>query len=416
MKDEEAKILWLVSYFCIPPDSGAKLRVYSLLRLLSSRYSIFLFGFYLLDKEPFPSSESLELCNSFAKETDIFENGFSGRAGKIGKVICALCYRLPLQVLNFRKKSVFKAMDRLSERGIELVQAEEISLAAYLFYLPDVVRVLVMHDVDSIVLWRSFLHHPGLIRKLYFFIQAVKMRLYEQAILPKLDLCITVSEKDRSLFQKISRGKVRIEVVPNGVDSHSLKYLPKSGGKTILFVGNLFYHPNRFGIEWFLREIFPKILDNDSEAICSIVGKGADKALSHYRDKRSIKIFGYVEDLQPFYEEARLSVVPLKVGGGTRLKILESMAFGRPVVSTSIGAEGLDIEEGKDLLIADSPTLFAERALAVLKDDLLYESLRARARRRVEESYDWTISAEKLHGLYKEVLQKRHSDRKGVIE
>ncbi|MFA7515725.1 MAG: glycosyltransferase family 4 protein [Candidatus Ratteibacteria bacterium] len=416
MVDEQSKILWLVSYFCIPTDSGAKLRVYSLLRLLSSRYSIALFGFYLPDKEKFPSSESLALCNNFAKETEIFENSFSGRAGKIGKAMCALWYRLPLQVLHFRKKSVLEAMNRVAEKGIDLVQAEGIYIGAYLFHLPDVVRVLVAHDVDSIVLWRSFLHHPGLIRKLYFFIQAIKMRFYEQAILPKLDLCIAVSEKDKVLLQKISRGKACIEVVPNGVDTHALQYLPKSGGKEILFVGNLFYHPNRFGIEWFLREIFPKILYNDSEVICSIVGKGADKVLSQYRNNRSIKIFGYAEKLEPLYEEARLSIVPLKVGGGTRLKILESMAFGRPVVSTSIGAEGLDVEEGKDLFIADSPDLFAEKTLAILKDDLLYESLRTRARRRVEESYDWSISAEKLHGIYKKVLQKKYSDRKGVVQ
>jgi glycosyltransferase involved in cell wall biosynthesis len=199
-----------------------------------------------------------------------------------------------------------------------------------------------------------------------------------------------------------------IDVVPNGVDCNRIGYGPPTGqGSCVLFVASLDSDANHDGAIYFLREILPLISLHTPEVIARIVGRNPRSELLNSGDGRHVFVHANVDDVLTYYRNADVIVVPLRSGGGTRLKILEAMAAGVPVVSTSIGAEGLDIVSGENILLADTPVDFAARVVELLSNVEMARTISLSARNLVESIYDWRRIAAAQDAVYH---QERNND------
>jgi len=196
-----------------------------------------------------------------------------------------------------------------------------------------------------------------------------------------------------------------VSLVPNGVDTAALRPLPEAAaGKRLIFVGHLRYPPNIDAVRFLARHILPALRTRIPEARLTVVGEGAPRALREFAGRADIDLVGRASCPLPYYQDAHVAVVPLRAGGGTRLKILEAMALGRPVVSTPLGCEGLAVEDGKHLLIAHDVEGFAAAVARLLTDRPLAARLSREARALVERDYDWTSIADRLLGVYDDLL------------
>lgn len=215
---------------------------------------------------------------------------------------------------------------------------------------------------------------------------------------------ITVSESDRCRLLSANR-RLQVEVIPNGVDTQLCRPLPSAGlSRSLIFVGDMEYRPNVDAMAYFSREIYPRIQREVTGVEMWIVGKNPSPEVRQLGGK-GVHVIGCVNDLRPYYSRSTVCVVPLRAGGGTRLKILEAMAFGRPVVSTSIGCEGLEAIDGEHLLVADHPQEFADRTVHLLVDETSRQSLTIKARELVVSRYDWDVIARRLMQVYADLAE-----------
>src|SRR5262249_31649543 len=228
------------------------------------------------------------------------------------------------------------------------------------------------------------------------------------------DRCLAVSETDAAEIKRMAPGAA-VSVVRNGVDL--TKFTPDFGpgaSHLIAFTGAMDWPPNIDGATFFVREILPRIRQQNAAAHLLIVGSNPSQSLIHTLATPYVRFTGSVEDVRPYLRQARLVVVPLRIGGGTRLKILEAWALGKPVVSTTIGAEGLPAEDGKNIALADSVEAFAQRATQLLNDTRAARELGVAGRRVVEEIFGWDRVARTLLDAYEVTCNGRRDARLAV--
>ena len=248
------------------------------------------------------------------------------------------------------------------------------------------------------------------LRRLRAQLAARRLRSYEVRVCRQFQAVVTVSEHDRRILAYHSR-RDHIVAVPNGVDAQYFRPLSKipSNQAEILFAGSLFWWPNVDAVQHFCTAIFPLIRQDCADTRLSIVGQGAPPSIEWLGALPGVTMVGRVEDLRPYYARAAICVVPLRSGSGTRLRILEAMAMAKPVVSTTIGSEGLAAKDGVHLLTADTPEDFARQVVALLRNPSLRRTLGRSARALVEDQYQWSNIVPKLEEVYMRVGQGEHS-------
>jgi glycosyltransferase involved in cell wall biosynthesis len=226
-------------------------------------------------------------------------------------------------------------------------------------------------------------------------LKAWLMRGWEASAIKRFDRAIVVSRDDLARLREIGC-TLPAAVIPNGVDTRSLQPLPPAQGDELLFVGTMGYFPNREAVRWMAREILPLIREQRPQCRLTVVGTGGEKHLADLEQQGMLEITGAVPDLLPWYQRSQVAVVPLLSGGGTRLKILEAMALQRPVVSTTLGCEGIELQHGRDVMLADDPRAFARAVLQLLEDRELSLRLARAGRAQVERNYDWDLLSARL--------------------
>jgi glycosyltransferase involved in cell wall biosynthesis len=203
------------------------------------------------------------------------------------------------------------------------------------------------------------------------------------------------SDDDRDLLRQSNHDSLRIATVPNGVACDKVPYHDddqKHKSPNILFCGSCSYPPNIDGLRWFLADIWPGIAARSTHAKLQIVGRNFEaNAFAGLLEDPSIQVIGEVDDVRPYYEGAGVAICPLRMGSGTRLKILEAMGYGNPVVSTSIGCEGIKAQDGKSIMIRDDATGFMNAVSELVNDGTMFDRLRKQARQLVQKEYDWEV-------------------------
>jgi len=283
--------------------------------------------------------------------------------------------------------------------------------------LPEEVPVVAdTHNAEFDVQRRTAAFADSSLRRRYAAWQAALTRTEEQRCGRRARLVLATCERDRDLFRS-ELGIQHVAVVPNGIDLDEFQPETPSSLPVILFTGLLSYYPNQQGIRWFLDRVLPLVLRRAPCARVIVAGAAPPRWL-RLRESAAIHITGPVDDMRPYLRMAAVVIAPLMIGGGTRVKILEAQAMARPVVSTSIGAEGLGQQSGETLLIADDPEIFASQVVRVLTRPDQAHAIALRGRHHVADLFDWNRIGERLQRLLDERLgllgRSRSGDSRGL--
>jgi glycosyltransferase involved in cell wall biosynthesis len=282
------------------------------------------------------------------------------------------------------------------------------------FALPyrNLVRIFDAHNAVWTIVDRMRQNAPWYLKP-FAALESRKIKHYEATIVKDFDHILAVTEPDRqALLEAVAETSVvgapmdssRITVVPIAVDTRQLQpAIRQADSNNLLTLGTLHYPPNADGIRWFAREVFPLIRRQVPAVTLTIVGKNppADflRLAQQYPD--AIRVTGYVPDLDQYMDQAALMVVAVRAGGGMRVRILEAFARAMPVVTTTVGLEGIEARPGEDVMVADTPAVFAQTVVELLRDRALQSQLAANGRRLAERSYDWQVVLQKMDQVYK---------------
>jgi len=402
------RILIIADYLPYPLIGGDRIRIYNLLRRVARRHEVSLAA--LLEK-PEDVDGVPHLKDFCARVETANLRRHSPLAHLPGLLRYALAGKPPELKFLQSDELINKIKGLASTMDFDIVQIEHAHMGLYLQIFPQNRRcksILMFHNFTSQQYRRIFHYERRWEWKIRALLNSVAMGNWEPRFAERFDLCTTVSEVDRRLLKKVNP-RLRVDVIPNGVDIEKYQPLPaENASPSLLFIGNMGYPPCVDAVLYFCREIFPLIRHTISATELWIVGRDPRSEVLQLDDD-GVHVTGRVDEVIPYYQKSSVCVVPLRAGGGTRLKILEAMALGRPVVSTTIGCEGLEVVDGVHLLIADTPEQFAEKTVRLLSDRQLYQDISAKARQLVEARYGWDKIAGRLMEVYAEMLEKRNS-------
>ncbi len=376
------KILFCSRWFPYPPDNGSKIRVFNLIKQLSSRHEVYLVSF---TSEKLPD-ERVAAIRHYCQGLDVaYYKPF--RPGRL-KALLGFFSRRPRSVVDTYQIEMQRLVERVGrERSFDAVVASQSDMALYALALPNLPKIF--EEVELTTLYERFVTERRPLKKLRNGLTWWKLSRYMAGLLRAFDGCTVVSETEREWVLQVSSGYDPIGIVPNGVDvAHYAKDFGFPEADTLVYSGALTYDANFDAVDFFLREVFPLIQAKRPQTKLFITGKLDNVPIDRLPANSGVVFTGYLNDIRPRVARSWVSIVPLRIGGGTRLKILEALALGTPVVATSKGAEGLDLAPGRDLLIADDPSDFAAAVLRLLQDAKLREILSNNGRLAIKK-YDW---------------------------
>jgi glycosyltransferase involved in cell wall biosynthesis len=313
-----------------------------------------------------------------------------------------VAYPKPFSVLAQRNARLHARLRELCQGPDrpDVVHIDTIALAPYAADCVGVPCVLTHHNVESQLMRRRGEHERGLAARVYVGLQASRLERYEAEICHRFPVNVMVSDADAGTLAGISPGS-RTAVVPNGVDTSYFTPRDDRQTPTVVFTGGMNMFANRDAVEWFVDDVWPEVLRQVPQARFVAIGqRPSAKILAAAEAHASIEAPGHVPDVRPWVGPAAVYVVPMRVGGGTRLKVLDAMAQGKAMVATRLGAEGIEAEDGRHLLLADSAADFAARVVELLRDPARRLTLGTAARQRVEERYAWPVISRRLVEAY----------------
>jgi polysaccharide biosynthesis protein PslH len=382
------RILWVKAGKLLPIDTGGKIRSYNILRHLARNHQVRLLTYYGGKRDAqYEADIQRELPGAKAICTGALGGHFAAQAlDYVGRVF----QQTPFAVSKFTHPKVQREVAVcLTEGKFDVAVCDFLSASRNFPDKLETPTVLFQHNVESALWRRMAVIASNTAKRLVYQLEFQKMLRYERSALGKFDHIIAVSEHDRQQFLAMA-SDCCVSVVPTGVDTQ--KYLPAppatANPPRIVFTGSMDWEPNIDAVTYFCSDVFPNIRAEFPSVVFQIVGRNPHSSVEQLASD-SVEVTGTVPAVSKYLREASVIVVPLRIGGGTRLKIFEAMAVGKAVVSTSIGAEGLDVQGGRDLILADDAKSFAKSVCLLLRD--------AQARRRYEEAaaklaaqHDWS--------------------------
>ncbi len=399
------RILLISNNLPYPPNSGFPLRVYNLLYRIAREHDVWLAAFTTGHESPADIEHLREIC----REVVVVPVSRQGALANPLQAARFFFKGIPPTLRAYEsKKFGDKILDMISRVDFDVIQIEDSHMSFYLDYLPEAVRAktfLTFHDVNFHKHEKMSQVESKPARKLRIWLHGRMMRAWEPFQAQRFGHCITMSQSDRELLLAVNPG-LKITVLPNGVDTRLYAALPfPENANRLIFVGNMAYRPNIDAVTYFCHSIYPIIKAEYPKIEFWIVGKDPAPDVVALAGN-GVHVTGQVDSLVPFYNDSIMCVIPLRAGGGTRLKILEAMALGRPVVTTAIGCEGLEVRNGEHLFIADTPELFSEYTLDLLKNKRQWLVMTRQARALAVERYDWDLIAQKHIQLYEKTCNR----------
>ncbi len=398
------RILALTSWWPEPADNGIKLRIRHLLRALARHHDIHLIA---LTHDCASISQRQEIDQLCASAMVL---SAPQRNPRRQDVIASLWHVQPASV-RVRWNPQWSAVVRAQAAALkpDIVLSIELATAIYAREISSVVRILDDPELAGLSAWRQASSAPG---KLRAWLTWQKQRSYVRYLLRSFDACSVVSDAELDLVRPLAPSDTRLAVIPNGADiSGGTGDWGEPQPDTLIYPGSLTYRANLDAVQYFLRDIFPQIRQRRSGVRLRITGRAEPEQLAALPSCDGVDVLGFVSDVRTEVARAWCEVVPLREGSGTRLKVLEALALGTPVVSTSKGIEGLALEHERHVLVADSPESFATATLRILECPELRARLAEAGRRRVAELYDWRVIGERMSDLINEVAERRRRTR-----
>lgn len=390
------KILALSARLPYPLDTGAKIRSFHILKALAEQHELTLLSFI--------GSSQEEVHVEALKEHGItviavlnphIDKGISMRA-----ILKSVLSSIPITVSKYSCSTFRLACEQALAGSFDLIHCEHLHMAQYISTDLLHLKTFDAHNVESEIVQRLHDQETSPCRKLALAWHSNKTKRYEQVILKAFDLVMAVSDKDTHALSQMC-GINTVQTVENGVDTNFFSPRGHTNSRELVFVGSMDWCPNDDGIRHFIENAFPLILSKDNKVHLSVVGRRPSRELLEIaKNHTNVTVTGTVDDVRPYIEKAAVYVVPLRVGGGTRLKVLEAFAMGKAVVSTSLGSEGIAYHHGKNIMIADDPVRFADTVLQLLDNAGLRSILGENAAALANSTYSWKIIGAKMLNYY----------------
>lgn len=317
---------------------------------------------------------------------------------------------LPYNIKKYHSEQIYNKIKAIAnEIKPDIIHIDHLHMAWYGIRLKKelgIPCILREHNVESTIMERFYKSQSNVVKKFLLGIQHSKLYRYESNTTKLFERCIMITPVDEARI-KFMNPAVKTAVIPAGVDTVSLQ--PKEDHLTIngriIQVGSMEWLPNIQGMHWFLKYVYPLVKRKVKESELWIVGKINPKDKKIFSQYDDVRVTGFVDDIDKIMENSQVYIVPLLTGGGMRIKILEAMAYGKAIVSTSVGAEGIEVENGRDILIEDDPYKFAEAIVKLITNSAERKKLGFNARNLVEKKYSWPAIAKKFEEVYFEVIK-----------
>jgi len=404
----EVKILFISFDFPYPPAGGSISRDYNVIRQLAKENELYWVNRTIRGKV---KQEYKDEMGKYFREMIIIEKDFPHSMTKMLKSIVS---KEPYILKRMESDEMKNAVsDMLNEHDFDLILCDHIYLAQFIPQdIEKKIPVIPNNEDCGFTYYKRMSENAGKLRKFYSGFEWRNLLNYEIGIMKRFNAYITTSEKEKQLMKQYY-SDADIFVLENGVDTSY--FLPNGNHKNksceILFTAWFGYYPNTDAVIYFTKGIYPLIRKEIPDIMFNIVGKEPPEEILRLSGTDGINVTGYVEDIRKYISSADVSVIPLRIGGGTRIKILESMAMKVPVVSTKLGAEGLDVTDNKNIMIAKDENEFAEKVIELIKNRQTAEQITLNARKLIEEKYDWNILGKKLNEFLTEfVNQRKHEN------
>jgi sugar transferase (PEP-CTERM/EpsH1 system associated) len=398
-------ILWVKAGGLVPPDTGGKIRSYNILRELARRHSVTFFSFYAAhDGDVHPELNAIferVVClplklprpKSLAEAWD-YSSGFLSA--------------LPYNITKYCCSQVRRALrELLQQESYDVIVCDFLVAAGVIPWDVATPKVIFTHNVEAAIWRRHYEVATNPVWKAVSWREWRKMEAAERRYLRLADHVLAVSETDRDAFASFLDPK-KLTVIPTGVDVDYFQpmALPEIAN-SLVFTGSMDWLPNEDGIFYFVDAILPLIKRQCPEASLEVVGRSPSRRLKALAEREpGVRLTGWVEDIRPFLARGSICIVPLRIGGGTRLKIFEAMAMSKAVISTTVGAEGLPVQHGQNILLTDTAEDFAGSVISLLRNPDQRSRLGAAARTLVEENYSWLKVAQSFADSLQDVLSR----------
>ena len=395
------KILFLSPTVPFPLTDGGRIRVFNLLKQIAEKSDVTLLA---LETQP-TDAEGVVQLEQLGIQVHLIPNAPTLPRVSFSTLVTAFLKRQPITVARY-------ALPAYRQKFRELIATETFDLVHYeMFHTAqfrtdtDLPGVLSQQNVDSAI-WRRLCDEtPNPFYKFAYWTQQLAFQRYERVLSPKFDAVTCTSDVDAAVFQQHCTEDA-IEIIPNGVDiTHYQPDFTSEVPAHLIYIGSMDWYPNEDAVAFFADEVLPRIQEKVPDVQFSIVGGNPSARVQRLAEREGVVVTGRVPEIKPYFAEATVFVVPLRIGSGTRLKILEALAMGKAIVSTSVGAEGLDLEDSEEIFIADEPKAFADAVTRLLTDASLRRRIGENGRIRVEQDYDWRSIGEKLYALYESLIK-----------
>lgn len=384
------KILFISQRFVLPMDTGGKIRTGKILEKLSQQHEITMISNVESPRDDAYLDQVACLCSRFVivpwKEV---------RRGSLFFFI-RLFFQMfslhPVSALNTDSRAMRDAVEcEIRDHDYDVILCDFVQSALLLRNVSHPHMVLWQHNVESEIARRHVEQASNPVARLFWWLQWRKMFRYERRECNRFDTVIAVSEHDAAEFSRLY-GVSQTVAIPTGVDIDYYSQAEPVAGPphSLAFCGSMDWLPNEDGMVYFIKEVLPLIDTALRDVDVVVIGRCPTKRLKALAAKNPrIRLTGWVEDTRPYLNDASAVIVPLRIGGGTRMKIFEAMAMGKAVVSTTVGAEGLPVEQGREIIIADTAEAFAAACIQLLENAELREALGQRAHDHVVENFGW---------------------------
>lgn len=379
-----------------PLDQGSHIRNYHLIKHLSEQHEIYLIS---LQRSPL-TADAMRQLKQYCQEIILipaFRHIFSKACDLTRSVLTPVPYTV-LACTNQHMSKIIR--NKIKDWSIDIVQLEELYVALNAKPLKSNIPIILdAHNSEALILFRLAESSNSFLARVFYRSQARKMEAFEQRVIKEVHAVLSVSMTELTFFRDLNPNS---HFLPNGIEN----VLPEqpSREQTILFTGHLAYPPNHNGLLWFLREVWLQITKEHPSLVLKVIARAPSNELRELGGPQ-VQFISDADDIEPFLLAARVQIVPLHAGGGTRLKILEAFASRLPVVSTTIGAEGLGVTNETHLLIGDSPTEFADAVLRVLKDPSLAQHLSEEASKHVNANFLWRDLVQNVQSVYSNLVE-----------
>lgn len=372
----QKKILYISQMYPYPPDGGGKIKTLQTLRTLAQEYEVFA----VFVSETQPTRDGLYELEKLNIKVKVFYSDKILASVKDDLVNLARHFirGIPHYVFQYTHQPASPFIKKIiKEFKPDVIHIDHLNMAQYLPKEKRQVWILEHHNVETYLYWTRFLYSGKITRKLYLLVEMILTFFYEWKALRLFDHVFAISKPEEARLHRIF-GITNVSTQPLPYPFHPIRHRPAKH-PYILFVGNLGWPPNEGAVEWFLRDIFPFVLREVPDVEFHVVGKRQPRYEKNWPKLSNVYLHGYQKNLDPFFSQAHVFVLPFRMGGGLRLKALTAMAAGLPIVSTWLGIEGLSVQSGKECLTANTPERFSISVAIVLKDQSIQGNMKKHA-------------------------------------